>query len=117
MRTISQIIDFIKVHSKVKSDSGVAKLLGMEAPALFNHKKRGTIPYKKITTYCENEGVTLAEVLNVETPNNPDEGERMFLKQLVVAQAEIIALQKENKFLRDELLKKPIPSLKNKSAS
>ena len=47
----------------MKSDRQVAKLLDMEAPALFNHKKRGTIPYKKITTYCEKNGLLLDDVL------------------------------------------------------
>jgi len=107
MKTISQIIDFLKVHAKVNSDRGVAKLLGMEAPALFNHKKRGTIPYKKLTTYCEDHGLSLGDILQLGEPlneNNITKGEEtMFLKDLLKSQALNVELLLENKLLRAEI--------------
>ena len=115
-------------------------MLGMEPPALHNHKKRGTVPYKKLLTYCEDNGLDIGSVLASSDAyegdvkgqplqweafskedlnsviNNLEETERMFLKDLLAAQARIIELQDENALLKEKLLKKPIPLLQQKKA-
>ena len=140
MKNTLQIVDFIKQFSGVKSERQVAKLLGMEPPALHNHKKRGTVPYKKLLTYCEDNGLDIGLVLASSDAyeddvkgqplqweafskedltgviNNLEETERMFLKDLLTAQARIIELQDENALLKEKLLKKQIPLLQQKKA-
>ena len=127
MKNTLQIIDFIKNHSGVKRESQVAKLLDMEPPALHNHKKRGTIPYKKLATYCENNGLRLGDVLGPavgEGEAKEDSGitkssfqeEELLQNELIAAQRKIIKLMEENASLKDELLKKPTPLSKTSEA-
>jgi hypothetical protein len=124
MTNIGQIIDNIKIFSGAKSDRQVAKLLQMEPPALFNHKKRGTIPFKKVTTYCYQNNLALDSVMGApdgigptvkaepsqghqeskEGLNQTEEGRMDLLDKLVKTQGKYIEkLEGENKLLQDEL--------------
>ena len=58
MRKITEIIDIIKEKKFLKSDTDVAKTLGMKQAALSNHKLRDTIPFEQLTFFCENENIS-----------------------------------------------------------
>lgn len=70
MRSIKQIIELIKQHCGVEKDKDVAKVLKMNPPALSNHKRRGTIPFDDLASFCHEEGLPLDWLLNA-----PDTGE------------------------------------------
>ena len=68
-KNISDIVDRIKEFKKLGKDTAdatIAKLLGMTKTALYNHKLRGTIPYKALFTFCEKEGISLDWLLTGE---------------------------------------------------
>lgn len=50
---IETILDRIKKFSKISSDYGVSKLLGVSQSTLLGWRKRNQIPYKQIRKYCE----------------------------------------------------------------
>ena len=59
MRSIKQIIELIKQHCGVEKDKDVAKALKMNPPALSNHKRRGTIPFDDLASFCHDEWLPL----------------------------------------------------------
>lgn len=68
MRSISKIIDKLKVKIAVKTraksvlDKEVAKELKITSNNLSIHKKRGTIPYVKIMDWCYKNEVSMKEI-------------------------------------------------------
>ena len=59
MRSIKQIIELIKQHCGGEKDKDVAKALKMNPPALSNHKRRGTIPFDDLASFCHDEWLPL----------------------------------------------------------
>ena len=45
----------------------MASRLGLTKGALSNHKKRGTIPLKKIQIYCEEVGLSLDALIGIDS--------------------------------------------------
>lgn len=59
MKSFLEILEKIKEVKGFHSDSDVAVALGMSPQALFNHRKRSTIPIEQISTFCSNEKISL----------------------------------------------------------
>lgn len=59
MRTIIQIIDLLKSYGGIKNDSEVAKMIKLSPGALSNHKRRGTVPFEHLSTFCFEEQQSL----------------------------------------------------------
>ena len=71
MRSTKQIIELIKQHCGVEKDKDVAKILKMNPPALSNHKRRGTIPFDDLATFCRDEGLPLDWLLTASDAAEP----------------------------------------------
>jgi phage repressor protein C with HTH and peptisase S24 domain len=76
LKNISDIVDRIKGLKNYKSDSDVARALRMTDTALYNHKSRGSIPFKNISTFCEVSGVSFDWLLMGEGPKYREEKEK-----------------------------------------
>lgn len=59
MREIAEIIELLRQKKVLKSETAVAKLLGVTQQALSNHKSKGSIPFERLVALCENEGLSL----------------------------------------------------------
>ena len=66
MKNISEIMEYIKIIEGCDNDSEVASSLDMTLTALSNHKARKSIPYKKLSTYCERKNISLDSLLGDE---------------------------------------------------
>jgi hypothetical protein len=63
MRNIEKIIDIIKGIEGKDTDYAVAKILSVDPSYINNWKKRETIPYKILLSYCESRGLILNTLL------------------------------------------------------
>lgn len=59
MREIAEIISLIKEIKNLKSDTDVARVLGMKQSAFSERKKLNSIPYEHIALFCEAENISL----------------------------------------------------------
>ncbi len=59
MKTFSEIIEVIKTLKNYSKDSEVAELLGIIPKSLATAKLRNSIQYEELTTFCNNENVSL----------------------------------------------------------
>ena len=73
---IINIIHKLKIHSKLKDDKDVAKLIGISNTAFCNHKARNTIPYKNLMAYCDKTGVSLDWLFYGDVGDSPLRGAR-----------------------------------------
>ncbi len=73
MLNFSEILEKIKEIKGFKSDSDIALALNMSPQALFNYRKRGTIPAEQILTFCLNEDISSDWLLlgRASTPPSP----------------------------------------------
>lgn len=67
MRTIDEILDKIKELKGVKTDTELSKLLKVKPNAVTNWRKRRSIPYDRIVTMCEKDGIPLGLILFEDT--------------------------------------------------
>jgi len=65
-KNILEIVDRIKKLKGIKKDSQVAMALKMTSTALYNHKIRQSIPYEALSTFCEENNVSLDWLLTGE---------------------------------------------------
>lgn len=63
MKSISEIIEAIKVLEGLSKDKEVARLLEMTGAALSNHKIKGTIPYHNLLVFCYANHVSVDSLL------------------------------------------------------
>ena len=70
-KNIIEVIDFIKNYFGLDEDIQVAKMLHLSKIALYNHKRRGTIPYKALFKFCSEHNIPLDEVFGLTTPLSP----------------------------------------------
>lgn len=59
MRTMAEIIEAIKSLKNLPNDADVAILLGMKPKTMATAKARNSIPFEELTTFCNNEGISL----------------------------------------------------------
>lgn len=59
MLSLSEIIKVIKNEKSLKKNKDVANLLGIEAKQFATAKSRNSIPYEKLTSFCNKEGWSL----------------------------------------------------------
>ncbi len=71
MRKIIEIIEILRENKSLKSETQVAKILGMTQQALAHHKLRGSYPYEQLAAFCEREGVSLDWLLLGREPEKP----------------------------------------------
>ena len=115
MRSIKQIIELIKQHCGVEKDKDVAKALKMNPPALSNHKRRGTIPFDDLASFCHEEGLPLDWFLNNPNPESKpvvisEEAEESMWKDKYIEEMELNKkLHLEISSLKDKLLGKQLP--------
>ncbi len=64
---IDIIIDRLKSYMHVKTDSAVAKLLGLEPSNFCRDKKKGYIPYEKIINYCIKHKILINKIFEIKT--------------------------------------------------
>jgi len=72
MREISEIIGIIKELKKLKSDTDVARVLGMKQSAFSERKKLNSIPYEQIALFCEKEELSLDWLLLGREPDQKE---------------------------------------------
>lgn len=72
MREIAEIISLIKEIKNVKSDTDVARVLGMKQSAFSERKKLNSIPYEHIALFCEKEGLSLDWLLLGREPEQKE---------------------------------------------
>lgn len=70
---IAGIIDRLKRASGARSDAEIAQLLGAERQNVTNWRRRGTIPYDKITAFALDTGVSLDWLLFERGPQKIDQ--------------------------------------------
>jgi signal peptidase I len=63
MKTVNEILDRIKILKNIKTDTELATLFSVKPNTISNWRKRNTIPYKHIITYCEKENIDIHNVL------------------------------------------------------
>ncbi len=73
MNNILNIVNRVKLLKGVSSEGEVASALGLSKTALSNYKKRGTIPYDNLFTFCKIERVSFDWLLTGEGPKRRDE--------------------------------------------
>jgi len=66
MGKIISILDKIKYEKGIKTDRELANLLKVKSNTVSNWRKRGTLPYKILITYCEQEGKNIKDFLTGE---------------------------------------------------
>ena len=55
----SKIIDRVIKHKKFKTDLKLAEYWNVTPTTVTNWRKRNSIPFEKIITFCKNEGISL----------------------------------------------------------
>ena len=66
MSKIILILDKIKKQKGLRTDKELANLLKIQPNTISTWKTRGTIPYKTLVAYCEQEGVDIKDLLSDE---------------------------------------------------
>lgn len=74
---IFSVVERIKKHKGIHTDSAVAEVLGMSRENLNGYKKKGTIPYEALLIFASKEGLTADYILygedkNVTIPEGPE---------------------------------------------
>ena len=59
MRKFSEIIELIRNHKKLKSESQVAELFGFTRGGLSSHKQRNSYPFTELIGFCEREKISI----------------------------------------------------------
>ena len=59
MVDITTITDKIKELKGLKSDTAVAEVLKMNQSTFAERKRRNSIPYEEIISFCDREGISL----------------------------------------------------------
>lgn len=67
------IIARIKSEKCLKTDAGVANLLGIQRTALAERKSRNSIPYEELVTFCDRENYSLDWLFTSEGPKYREE--------------------------------------------
>lgn len=65
-KNIFEIVDRLRSLKGLRTDAEVASALDMTTTALSNHKTRRSIPYEALSTFCDNEKVSLDWLLTGE---------------------------------------------------
>jgi phage repressor protein C with HTH and peptisase S24 domain len=68
MANIISIIERIKEHANIKSDSAVAELLGMNQSTFAERKRKNSVPYDELEGYCQKEGLSFGWAITGEGP-------------------------------------------------
>jgi phage repressor protein C with HTH and peptisase S24 domain len=63
MRTVNEILDEIKKLKGLKTDTELAGLFYVKPNTVSNWRKRNTLPYEQIITFCEKENVDIRNIL------------------------------------------------------
>lgn len=63
MKEINEILNRIKENHIIEKDKEVADILGISQQNLANCKKRNSIPYKEIISYCEYYKISMSYIL------------------------------------------------------
>lgn len=63
MNDIDKILSRVADIAGVKSDSQIARIIGISPQAIGNARKRGSIPYEKLTTFAKEHDVSLDYLL------------------------------------------------------
>ncbi len=63
---IVTIIDRIKTLKSLESDTAIADLLGIKRSAFAERKRRSSIPYEELVSFCEREGLNIDWLLTGE---------------------------------------------------
>ncbi len=88
INSFGDIIERLKRIKGYQTDSEVAEALSMSKQALYNHKMRGTIPFKAITDYCKLNKISLGkvflparslEVIGRAPASSQEEGEEIYI--------------------------------------
>lgn len=66
MLTASKIIDLIIKHKGFKTDTKLAKYWGITPTTVTNWRKRNSIPFERIITFCKDEGISLDYIFTGE---------------------------------------------------
>ena len=67
---IFEIIKRIREFKSLSSDAKVADLLGMTRSGLQAHKNKKTVPYEKLSSFCQQERISLEYILyGIGTPH------------------------------------------------
>jgi hypothetical protein len=83
-RHFDTIIDRIKAYKNLRYDIDVAELLGMTQSAFAERKRRNSIPYEEVMSFCEREGIPYGWIIDGRGPD-PQTGD--FTKISVFAMA------------------------------
>jgi len=104
---IEQIISRIKKLKGLSNDKEVADILEISPNSLTNHKVRGTVPYKKLITFCVVSGISTDWLLQgkgemySDKPNNVIEKIILLLKDMdSEQQRDVLKYVKKEKLLR-----------------
>ena len=68
MRTASQILDLILNLKGYKSDVNLAELFNVSPNAVSSWRSRNSVPFRKIISFCGDEGLCLGHVFYGEGP-------------------------------------------------
>lgn len=108
----SQIINEIKLHLNIKTDSELADFLGVKQPTISSWRKRDTLDYELIITKCNifnaewlitGKGNALKSVLKVEKLDRDVNSTISHLNELLeLKQSKINNLEKEIELLKTQ---------------
>jgi hypothetical protein len=79
---MEDIIDRIKSHVRVHTDSEVAERIGLRKQELFQYKKKKTIPYKYLIEWARMESVSLDWLLMGREQVADSEYKEKYINQL-----------------------------------
>ena len=78
MTPFSEIIDRIKEVLKTKKDTDAAEALNIKGNAFALRKKRGSIPYEEILTFCNNKKLSVDWILTGKGPKTQRERDLLY---------------------------------------
>ena len=78
MISFIEIINRIKEVLDTQKDNIVAEALGMKATTLALRKKRGSIPYEEIFTFCNGKKISMDWILTAKGPKTQKERDLLY---------------------------------------
>ena len=73
MKTFAEIIESLKALRDLSTDEEVAELLGIKHKTLASRKRRNSIPYEEVISFCRKEKVPMELLLTGEGPADKKE--------------------------------------------
>ncbi len=78
MTTFNEIIDRIKEVLETKKDTDVAQALNIKRNTFALRRKRGSIPYEEILTFCNKKDISVDWALTGKRPKSQKERELLY---------------------------------------